>query len=170
MNMSFQIEGAKELEVKLRTLPARLEKKVIRQAVRKGHALMLRQAKANALSIVGGNMGKLISRNLILRATKKQKRGSYRMGVWIRADRDDLFARRSEGFGNLRIGEVVALGGQEERHYIPAAIEYGHMAGDTYVPPISFARSAAESTRNERMRILTDALRTGLLREAIKAR
>ena len=154
MKMRFQITGAKELEAKLKTLPLRLQKKVVRQAVRKAQKPMQVSAKANAQALVGGTMGGLIARSLQVRARRKQKRGSYTINVQFKAGMDKFIEETKSG----------------KRHFIPAAIEYGHMAGDTYVPPIPFMREAAESTVNERMRILTEQLRVGTLREAMKAR
>ena len=152
MKITFDIHGDKELMAKLDSLPRKMEKKVIRSAVRVTQKVMVPVAKANARSMVGGAMGDLIARNIQVRAARKQRRGSYVVNVQIK-----------KGIEGLR----SPTGRQ---HYIPAAIEYGHMAGPTYVPPIPFKRAAAESTANERMRVFREQLRIGLLREAIKNR
>ena len=154
MKCSVVIEGGKELESNLATLGRRINKKVIRGAVRDGQRPMLSAAKANAGSMIGGEMGKKIAKALQLRAPKRQKPGTYSLHVQLKS--------------GIEAFVQTAKGGK--RHYIPAAIELGHMAGDTYVPPIPYLRNAAESTRDETIRRFVAELRKGMLREAIKGR
>jgi len=162
MKVTFDIRGNKELMSKLNSLPQKMEKRVIRQAVRATQKTMVPAVQSNARSMLANSkypdavdMSELIAKNIIVRAARKQKRGSYAVNVLMRAGVNEFL---SPGKNSGRIS------------YIPAAIEYGHMAGPTYVPAIPFARSAAESTANDRMRMFTNQLRIGLLREAIKAR
>ena len=154
MRISLQIQGAAELERMLQTLPDRVDRKVIRQAVRSAQKVVRTAEQASARSMVGGEMGDRIARSLQVRAPQRQQRGRYSLHVQL--------ARDEEGFVH-----VTKAG---RREYIPAAIEYGHMAGTTYVPAIPFGRTAAEQATASAMVTFTDALRTGLLREAIKGR
>ena len=162
MKVTFDIRGDKELMAKLNSLPKKMEKSVIRQAVRATQKIMVPVVKSNARTMLANSkypdavdMSELLAKNVIVRAVRKQKRGSYAVNVLMRAGVSDFVSQ----------GKISG-----RTSYIPAAIEYGHMAKGTYVPPVPFARSAAESTANERMRMFTNLLRSGMLREAIKAR
>lgn len=177
MKMTIVIEGAKELEANLATLPQRIERKVIRQAVRDGQRPMLAAAKSNAAALGKGiehhgrDMSALLAKNIVIKAPRKQKKGSYALHVQMRAGVDEFVYYRQGSHTKVtytkserKIGKTVG------RTYIPAAIELGHFSGDTYVPPVPFMRPAAEATQGETIRRFTDTLRTGLLREAIVGR
>lgn len=153
MRMEFRIEGAAQLEANLATLGRRVGKKVIRQAVRDGQRPMLAAAKANAVSMVGGEMGAKLAKALQIRTPKKQVRGTYSLHVQLKAD--EAFIHTSKA---------------GKKSYIPAAIEHGHMVGGTFVSPIPVIRSAADSTQGETIRRFTAKLKSGLLREAIVKR
>lgn len=154
MKVTYDMRGDKELIKKLSTLPDKIEKKVLRTAVRNVQKIMVPVAKANAASMVGGEMGGLISKNIQVRKARKQKRGCYTINVQLKGGIERFFEQTESG----------------KRHYIPAAIEYGHISGGTYIEPIPFMRSAAEATVAERKRIFAEQLRAGLIREAIKGR
>lgn len=154
MKFVLKIEGAKEFEENLKTLGDRVAKKVVRKGVREGLRPMLAAEKNNALSMVGGRMGRQIAGALQIRAPKRQKRGAYTLNVQLKSG----------------IEEFVHTAKSGKKFYIPAAIEYGHLTGDTYVPGIPFGRSAAEATGAEVFRRYGDELRKGLLREAMIAR
>ena len=108
--ISITLVGAKELERKLSTLEKKTAKKIIRKAVRAGTKIIHNAVKENALSMVGGKMGSLLKKNVIVRAWKKQRRGGYGVGVSLRKD----------------VPEFVSISAAGKKSYIPAAIEYGH--------------------------------------------
>jgi len=170
MKCSIVIEGGKELESNLATLGRRINKKVIRGAVRAGQRPMLSAAKANAKSMVGGEMGKKIAKALQIRAAKEKESGFYSIDVKISRDYNDQFVYYLKGSHTKVNFSTGKLGKEVGRTYIPAAIEYGHMTGGTYVQPIPYLRNAAESTRDETIRRFVAELRKGMLREAIKGR
>jgi len=153
MKAGFVIEGAKELERNLATLEKRIQKKVVRQAVRAGQKPLLARAKANAVNRVGGTMGALIAKNLVIKAPRRQQKGMYSLHVQLRSG----------------VSEFVHPTKSGRRHFIPADIEYGH-GSDKEGAARPYARPATDATREESIRALTRALRTGLLREAIKGR
>ena len=107
------ITGAKELHRKLRQLEKKVSGKIVRTSVRAGANVVLKKAKANASSMVGGEMGGLIKKYLKLRVWEKQPPGAYGMGVVISEAGNDVFV-------------VTSKAGR--RNYIPHAIEYGHAA------------------------------------------
>ena len=168
MKEGFYIEGAEQLIANLDTLGQRCAKTVIRQAVRKGRSVMLRQAVANARALprsekrlfVAGKKGQedirmseLIARNIVLSVPRRQVPGSYSMHVQMRRN----------------VPEFVHVSKAGTQTYIPAAIEYGHGSSpqDAARP---YLRPAADMTLAETKRVLAEQLRVGILREAIKYR
>lgn len=107
------ITGAKELQRKFKELEAKTAKAIVRKSVRAGGNVILKKAKANARSRVGGNMGKLIAKYLKLQVWRRQPPGAYGMGVVISEAGNDVFV-------------VTSKAGR--RNYIPHALEYGHAA------------------------------------------
>lgn len=160
MRVSFQLEGATQLEANLKTLGRRVQKKVVRQAVRAGQKILLARAKANARALghgqshPGRDMSELLARNTVIAAPRKQNPGSYSLHVQMRKGVAE-FVHKSEA-------------GRET--YIPAAIEYGHMAGSTYVVARPFLRPVADASTRERIDALSRKLAAGILREAIQGR
>lgn len=160
MKITFQIDGAKELMDNLSTLGLRVQRKVVRQAVRAAQKPMQAAGRSAARALGsevdsdGVDMSELLAQHIVIAVPRKQQAGSYSLHVQMRAG----------------VSEFVHVSKAGRRTYIPAAIEYGHMSGTTYVPAIPFLRQAAEATVNERIRVLTEELRKGILREAIQAR
>ena len=173
MKAGFYIEGAWELKSNLNTLGTRVAKKVIRKAVRAGLKSLLTKAKANARSRVGGSMGSLLAKNIVIKAPKKQKPGIYALHVQMRAGVPEFVHYQKGAHSRLwrvRRGKRVPGPGKEVgRTFIPAAIEYGH-GSDKESAARPFLRPAADTTRAETIRILTKQLRVGILREAIRGR
>lgn len=130
--------GDAELARKLQALPEKLERKVIRQAIRKGGQPILRTAKANANRLTGA-----MAKSIKLRAMKR-KRG--RIGV------------------RIQTGTRLELGiGADDRHYYPAIVEFG----DGGVrPPFRFMRRALDSNKNASMTTMRDEIARGIEREA----
>ena len=92
------VTGIKEIDRKLKTLEVKVQRKVLRQSMRKGMKLVLQDAISRVPVLTG-----LLKRNVKLRAMKRKKN---RVGllVWIKPD---------PGF----------VKGQ---YWYPAAVEYGH--------------------------------------------
>jgi hypothetical protein len=160
MKVEFQIVGVDELQTKLQTLGPRLERKVIKKAVGDAQRFLRRHARANARALghgrsrPGRDMSQLLGAKIVTALPKRRRPGQYTLQVQMA--------------GGVPQFHHTSAAGKET--YIPAAIEHGHMAGPTYVPPSPFLRPAADATVNARRRILADALRLGILREALKGR
>jgi hypothetical protein len=107
------LEGGKELDRKLFKLEKKTSKKIVRRGVREGLKPTHKAAKINARSTVGGEMGALIARNIVLRAGK-QRPGSFIMKVRTKSEK--------EGAPK----EFVHVTAEGHRYYVPYAIEYGH--------------------------------------------
>jgi len=127
---SVDIRGLKELDRKLRALDNRVKGKLVRTAVKTGALVIKNQAQSNAESIVGGEMGGLLAKNLQVRAFKKRRWGSYGVSVRLKS-------------GEIRFIWITQDG---TRHYIPSDLEFGHQdrAGGM-VPAIPFMRPAFDS-------------------------
>lgn len=154
--IGITLKGGKELERKLLALEKKVTKKIVRKAVRAGLKPTHKAAKSNAKSIVGRNMGRLIFKNLVLRAFKKQKRGSYGVTVRIKTE--------SEGAPKEFISETK----DGKRYFVPAAIEYGHgLPGEggkglKTVPEISFMRKAADQKLGKGEKIFAEETKKGI--------
>ena len=158
MREGFVIEGAEELEAKLKTLPVKVQQDVVRKAVRAAQNVLVKAARDDAGTLptsplTGGTMRALLRTHIVPKVAKKQK-GSYSIHVQMRSGVEEFY-HTSEKTGATS--------------YIPAAIEYGH--GSTKeLAARPFLRPAARRTIRERIRVLTRELANGILREAIKGR
>jgi HK97 gp10 family phage protein len=106
--MTVVVTGIKELDRKLARLPGKVQRKVLRQAMRAGMKLVLEEAKAEAPVDTGRLRGAIK-----LRAAKNRTRGSVALEV------------RIEGADF------------EENHFYPAQVEYGRagMSAEPFMGP-----------------------------------
>ena len=153
MQNGFVIEGAAELEAKLQTLALKLQKRVVKGAVRAGQKPMQMRARSNARALPrstrrDGAMARLLAKHIVIKTPRKQRRGSYSLHV------------------QMRSGVAAFTSGKS---YIPAAIEYGH-GSSPKAAARPFMRPAATATQRETMRIVSREMANGILREAIKGR
>lgn len=143
-----KLQGADVLEKTLLRLERNVGKKIVRKAVRAGAKPVLAAIKSAANSMVGGTMGRLISKNLQTRGFKKQKRGQFGVGTRLKAD----------------IPEFVDVSADGSRQYIPAAIEFGHVdRGGGQVPAIPFMRTSFDMTKHKSERIVSITLAREIL-------
>jgi HK97 gp10 family phage protein len=160
MYFSITLTGGAELEKKLKELEPKVAKKLLRQTLRDGQKCIASKIKSNAKSTVQGEMGQLISKNVIVRAAKKQKKGSYRYLSMLRGGINDFIHVTKKGV----------------RYYIPSAIEYGHALpyrssgskksnkNNTVkdVPAMPFMRPAFDSTKDNVVKIIEKGIRTAV--------
>ncbi len=149
--LTVSIQGMRELDRKLKALDARVKRKIVRVAVRRGADIIKHQAKSNAATMVGGDMGSLLARHLSTKRFRRQKRGSYGVAVWMRPDVVDFVWVTQDG----------------TREYIPAAIEFGHYGGwqqhnPSFVPAIPFIRTAFDSKVQASIRVIGHTLKMGI--------
>ena len=150
--MEMKLEGAEALERKLKKLPDKVGKKIVRTNVRKAGKVILAAAKSKARQNVGGRMGGLIAKFLVLRNQKKQRKGSFGMSVFI-----------SEK-GNPQFVHITQTGVQ---HYIPAAIEHGHGRNKAQAARPYF-RPAFFQNQHKAEKVLLKGLRIDIEAEAAK--
>lgn len=141
---SFTISGASAFETMLGKLPKKMSKKIVRKSVRAAQKPVLAAAKSNAKTMVGGNMGSLIAKNIKIKAPKKQRRGQYQLGVKI-VENEQFIAITKEG----------------RRYYIPMAIEYGHGHNKERAAE-PFMRNAANSNEKKAIKSLTKEIGNGI--------
>ncbi len=143
----FDVRGQKELERKLKALDSRVKGRLVRKAVKSGADVIKHQVESNAVTMVGGDMGELLSRRLGTRRFRKQKKGSYGVALRIRP-------------GPL---EFVWITQDGTRQYVPAAIEFGHAdrAGG-FVPAIPFMRTAFDSKVRRSVQVIGNILKIGV--------
>ena len=141
--MKLIVQGDKETEKALLALGKKTAKKIVKKSVRVGSKNTLKQARVNAKTRVGGQMGKALARFLTVKAYKKQRSGSFAERVMIRAD--DQFVH------------ITKTG---KRYYIPNAIEFGHVTqSGGFVPAISFMRAAEQQTNVISVRLIEKDLK-----------
>ena len=153
MSVGFDVHitGLAELDRKLKALDARVKRKLVKTAVKAGANIIKHQAASNAVTMVGGEMGDLLAKNIKVHVFRKQKRGSYGVSVWMKP-------------GVMGFMWITQDGTQE---YIPAAIEFGHFGGwqqesPSFVPAIPFIRTAFDSKVRAAERVIGRILGLGL--------
>ena len=119
--IKIQIDNADAIQNALNAFENKIAKKVVRQGVRAVWKPLLDRAKANARTAVGGNMGKLIAKNLQVRAFRRQKKGAYGVYVRVRPNVPEFVSYAKGSFSSLANRKTTG-----QRAYIPVAIEYGH--------------------------------------------
>jgi len=127
--MALDLTGAKELEQALLGMERKIAKKAFKSGLAKAANVILKQTRSSAKQGIGGDMGKAIARSLQSRLMKNIKKRHYGRSIQVNPKKADQF-------------KGVSSTGKD--YYIPAAIEYGHLAGGTFVPPIPFMRRAYE--------------------------
>jgi HK97 gp10 family phage protein len=138
--------GFEAFDLKLKNMVSKVAKKIVRQATKAGSKNTLKRVKANAKSMVGGEMGDLIARNAKVFVFKHQRRGSW--GVQIGMD--------------PREKRYIHISNVGRRNYIPSALEFGH--GNAR--PIPYIRRAWAETRKQDVKIMGKKLKEGIEREA----
>jgi hypothetical protein len=112
--MSFveiKLDGSDAIREKLQSIKERTAKKIVKTAIATALKPTLTAAKSNAVGMVGGVMGSMIAMALRIKPFRRQKNHSYGMNVQISRDYGNLFVTTTK---------------KGLRHYIPAAIQYGH--------------------------------------------
>lgn len=136
--LEVKLLGDKELEMKLNSMVPKLQKKVLRPALRKvAKKIVLPQVRKNLASIrVTGKHTIPLSKNLRVAAVRRSRKS---FGVVIKTpERDKL--------------------GIKGRHYYPSAIEFGTRK----VPAKPYLRSAIPQTKDEAFALLRKEVTTGL--------
>lgn len=130
------ITGIRRIDKKLKLLPLKVQKKVVRQSMRKGMKIVLSEVKSEAPVDSG-----VLKSNLALRARKRKKRGTIELEVRIKAN--------DETKKTSKAGKTV---------FYPAIVEYGH--GNA--PPNPFMRRAytqsGRAARDETLQALLDGV------------
>jgi len=146
----LQTRGFEIFDAQLKHLERKVAKQIVKTATRTAAKNTLKEVKANAKSLVGGEMGTLLAKHAKIIVFKHQRRGSWGVQIGMKA-------------GIPEFTEYSKIG---KRNYIPSAIEFGH--GNAR--PIPFIRSAWAKTKAQDVRIMGKELKKGIEREAKRGR
>lgn len=177
--LELKLEGVDLLNRRLSALTRKVQKKIIRKAVRESLKPILRDARRNAKTIVGGNMGTTISKNLASAPFRRQKRGQYGMRVYIKPlskiMKSKASSRSAKGFFAMMEAATsfVYVTKSGKRYFIPSAIEYGHAfpgkggGKSKDVPARPFMRPAVDSNKNQAIMVFSRVMHDEIEREAM---
>ena len=140
VHVDISVFGDKQLQRALKALPINVEKKVVRQALRKAAKPVLDTAK----SLVPVKTGAL-KKSLKLRALRKQKRGQFGVQV-MTGTREQL--------------GIAA----DDPYYYPMAVE----VGTAKAPAHPFMRPALDQNREATYRLVAELVRTGITRATVE--
>ncbi len=173
MPATLTLRGAKKLEKKLKRLETKLAKKIVRKSVREGAKVIHKRAKSNATVVVTGGLGTLFKKALVIRAWRKQVRGSYGMSVGFNTKKYPELIGYTAG-SQSSIATKKFTKGSGRKHFLPAALEYGHVGpgkADSGAPkvtrPRAFMRPAYDYERQTAIRVIETKLWDGI-KEAVR--
>ena len=156
---SMTLEGFDGLEKQLLELEKKVSKGIVRKSTRAGAKVMLAAVKSNALSMIGGNMGGLMSKKAAVIVFKHQRKGSYGVQIGMKPNVPE--------FDYWPVGSSSSLSSRKvsgKKSYIPAALEYGH----DNARPIPYIRRAFDASKAAAVKVLGENLKVGIEREAKK--
>jgi len=147
--VEVQLENAKHIEAALANLEKKVARTAVRRGVRAGRKETLKVARSNAKDMVGGQMGKVLAKNTVLRKAKRSSlrvRDGYAMEVRLKSP--------SEGAPS----DFLHVAADGTRTFVPYAVEYGHAgpgrsgSGQKVAVPIPFLRNAHEKTADRSLK------------------
>ncbi len=130
MPQLMTIEGADRLKLAFQQLGPKLEKKILRKAVRSGIGIILKDAKRRAPRLTG-RMAKAL--------TSRTARYAIRQGI----------VSSNIVFNTKKYPELVTHGKKGQRWFYPAFVEYGtdKMAAQPFVRPAFDSNKEAAANR-----------------------
>lgn len=183
-------EEMKRLINALKNLQGKTAGKVFRSALTNGAKPIRKKIRARAKSMIGGNLGNLISRSIhATTASGKgggmRGKGIYRKLVnidnkygnrtfakestdWFSQGKDIYFKPTKKGKTWIKLRQFVYIAKNGHRTYIPSAIEFGHRIANQYVryyrrtKPIPFMRKGFESGTPAATDAVRGTLKTGV--------
>jgi HK97 gp10 family phage protein len=138
VKQSVIITGIKQIDRRLKTLPLRVQTKIVRQSIRKGLKILATEVKANVPIHTG-----ITQKNVQVRAVKKRKRGQIELEVKIGGKDDRLYKTEADG----------------TKVFYPAIVEYKHNP---------FMRRAFDAKAEMARQVTIQSLRDGVEIEARK--
>jgi hypothetical protein len=125
------VTGWAEIDAKLKSIDPTTQKKLMRKSLRKGAKLSRDEAAQIAEQETDGEGA--YAKSLTVKAMKRSR---TRIGVSVIPDRKKYFAEYEKRYGK----QPNPAANASEPFYVPAALEFGYMRGDTYVPPVRAQR------------------------------
>jgi HK97 gp10 family phage protein len=136
---SIVVTGIKEIDRKLKELEPKIQRKVLRQAMRSGMKHVFQEALMRVSVLTG-----LLKKNIKLRAMKRKRN---RVGLLVQVKSDPGLVKTSK---------------DGKRYFYPASVEWGHGS----VPPHPFMRPAYDLKGPEARDTTLSELLAGTMREA----
>jgi len=156
---SVQLLGFDAIQRKLRAMPVKLEKAIIRTAVKKATQELRDATKAEAPR---GETG-LLQKAIATRTYKRHKKGTFAMFVgWKRSMYDKLRAASGTVAGRSRHQKAT---GERVRFFYPVAVELGTKD----VPANAFMRRAFDKNKVRLARMMELEIWRGI-RQAVEAK
>jgi len=163
--ISVEIKGLREMERTLIRLERKGGRAVVRKALRVATKPVQKQTKTNAKAMVGGEMGGLLAKNIVVRAAKKRPY-EYRLLMMPKPDVPEFLSFTQGSSFSLKSKKQTT----GKQYYIPNAIEFGHAfpgkggSGNKDVAPIPFMRSAMDAKEDEARRVFMREVKNGITR------
>jgi HK97 gp10 family phage protein len=156
-NSYVQVQGAKELEAKMKALPEKVSKKLAKKALREGCKILQKQAKSNVPVRTG-----LTKKNIRIKVGKAQK-GSVAVMVTIgkKMFQGKAFYAAFQEFGWF-------TGKRLRGHKTKASYEAAsHAAGRKAVAGKHFMEKAYDAKHDEAAQKAEDSLRDQIIKEVL---
>lgn len=132
--------GYAEIDAKLKELEPKLQKKLTRQALRKGAKLTKDDTQQIIEQETDGEGAYAASFKV-----QAMKRSRTRLGVSVLPDRKKFFAEYEKRYGK----QPNPSANETEPFYVPAALEFGYKRGDTFVPPVRAQRRGLYDNKDQ---------------------
>ena len=153
------VTGWKDVDAKLKLLEPAAQKKLMRKSLRKGAQLSRDEARSIIEQETDGEGA--YAKSLTVKAMKRSR---SRIGVSVLPDRKKYFAAYESKYGK----QPNPAATESEPFYVPAALEFGYMHGETYVPPLRAQRRGMYDNEQPIKQLVQSDMRE-LLREVAAA-
>lgn len=140
--VDISIVGDKKLQAKLRRLETKVQRKIVRKALRDAAKPVLADAKARVPVDTG-----LLKRSLVVRAARRQRRGTF--GVFIQPKGRDFFGIPGD-----------------DPYFYPAIVEFGSLK--RALPARSYLRAAVDDNRSATLLRIRNEIASQVKAEARK--
>ncbi len=156
--VTMKIEGLGKIDAALRELEKKMERKIVRQAVRAGAKIAQAEIKTSAPEKSG-----VLKRSVTVRARKKRRRGEFSMNVLLDTRKYPQLVSYSTGSrSSLKTHKLTG-----KRYFYPAALEYGTTKNPN-IKTKGWMRKAWDRKKRTALAMVLRKMRSGIEREAQK--
>ena len=156
--VTMNLTGMDNLQKTLRTLEKKVERKIVRTAVRSGAKIIQAEAKAVAPYKTG-----ILRRSISVRARKKRKKAEFSMNVLFDTRKYPQLVSFSVGSSsNLKTRKLTG-----KRYFYPAALEFGTTTRPN-IKTKGWFRKAWDRRKQASLAVVLQSMKNGVEREAGK--